>query len=344
LANVQLNVVRDPVRRDVAGLVGSNLFPEQGEGMFWQRIRLALLVGVLSSGAVASAQASHGCAAPCAPVCCTEWVREAYPVTRTCYRTEYKQETYTAYRCECVPETRTFTCTVYKRVPEVQTVTRTVCVSVPTCEERTVMQACWTCKPVTCTVRKCIDQGHWECREVPVCEKHHFLSGCLKKLRKHHSCEECCEPCCPPPTKIVKVWVPCPVWVEVPVTTLQRVCEYKPVTIKVTVCKTEVKQVPCQVTCWRCVPEVQPRTCQVMTTRMVPYQATRCVPVCIPYQETITCYRLVAKPAPAAPAAPAPTACCETPCCEPCCVTTCCKPKCHKHRCSGLFHRSSCCD
>ena len=131
--------------------------------MFWQRVRFALLVGALTVGAVPSAQAWHSCcAAPCAPTaCCTEWVREPYTTTRTCYRTEYKQEAYTAYRCECVPVTRTYTCTVYKQVPEVQTVMRTVCVTVPVVEERTVMQAHWTCKPVTCTVRKCVDQGHW---------------------------------------------------------------------------------------------------------------------------------------------------------------------------------------
>ena len=43
------------------------------------------------------------------------------------------------YKTECVPETRTRVCTVYKRVPEMRTEVRNVCVKVPCVEERTVM-------------------------------------------------------------------------------------------------------------------------------------------------------------------------------------------------------------
>jgi hypothetical protein len=308
--------------------------------MLWHRVRFALLAGVLASGAVVTARADEGgqpAGSPAAPpvahsapctrtVTCTEWVPEQYPCTRTVYKTEYKQETYTAYRCESIPETKTYTCTVYKQVPEVRTETRMVCVTVPTVEERTCMQTFVTCKPVTHIVRKCVDKGHYECREVPCAPKHHWLK---KLCSRHH--DDCCEPCCPPPTKIVKVWVPCPVWIETPVTRMERVCETRPVTVKVTVCKTHWQPQQYQVTCLKCVPEQVTRTCQVMTTRMVPYQATRCVAVCVPHQETVMATRMVAR-----------TVVKEVPV-APCCETVCCKTHGHgHHRSAGLHFRHSC--
>lgn len=304
--------------------------------MVWQRVRSALLVGVLASVGAAPALADDCCApAPCATrkVCCTEWVPEQYQCTRTVYRTESHQETYTAYRCESVPETRNYTCTVYKRVPEVQNVTRTVCVNVPHVETRTVMEAVVSYKPVTCTVRKCVDRGHYECREVP-CESHRLFGG-FKKLFHHHDCCDSCEPCCPPPTKTVRVWVPCKVWEECPVTRMERVCEYRPKTCQVTVCRTETRQETCQVTVWKCVPEQQTRTCTVMVSRTVPYQATRTVCRCVPHQETYTATRLVAR-----------TVEKEIPCATSCCETLCCKPKCHGLKLGHLLSRlhSSCCD
>jgi hypothetical protein len=277
-----------------------------------KHLRTAGLAGVVATVLALSAQAEDkaptaapptaapaaapaaDCGAPaadcCAPqyrtVCVTEWKAEQYQSTRTCYRTETKQETYTAYRCECVPETRTRTCTVYKMVPEVHTETRTVCVRVPVCEERTVMKSYVTCKPVVHTVRKCVDQGHYECREV-CCKP--SLHDRLHKLCHHN---DCCESCAPP-TKTVRVWVPCPVWVETPVTCYERVCEQRPVTCKVTTWKTEQRQESCQVTCCKCVPEVKTETYQVMVAHQVPYQATRCVCVSVPYQETVTLCRMV---------------------------------------------------
>jgi hypothetical protein len=300
--------------------------------MVWQRVRLALLAGVVAASAALSARADDCCApASSAPACAPQ----PSVCTRTAYRTEYKQETYTAYRCESVPETRTYTCTVYKRVPEVRTVTCTKCVCVPVVEERTVMQTCVTCKPVTHMTSRCVDRGHWECCEVP-CKKSHRLSGCLHRLCHRKSCcDSCAEPCCPPPTKTVRKWVPCKVWEQVPVTRMERVCESRPVKCHVTTYKREMREEKVQVTCWKCVPETRTQTCQVMVTRRVPYQATRTVAVCVPCQETVAC----------------------------CQATTCCKPRCcrsharccHREKCrSGCFHRcgghrgchakTSCCD
>jgi hypothetical protein len=251
----------------------------------------------------------------------TECVPETYQATRTAYRTECRQETFTAYRTECAPETRTRVCTFYKQVPEVQTLTRNYWVCVPTVEERVVMERVVTYKPVTHMVCKCVDRGHWECCEVPCkecCLKRMFKKLCHKK--------DCCDEC--PPTKIVKVWVPCPVYEYCPVTTCQKVCEYRPVTCKVTVLKRELRQEQCQVTCWKCVPEQRTETYQVLVPRLVPYQATRSVAVCVPYQETVTLTRtvsrVVAKQVPVEACAP-----------------TCCPPKCH-HRCAGLCCRHHC--
>jgi hypothetical protein len=300
--------------------------------MVWQRVRFVLVAGVLMAGAAVSARAEDQAApAPATQtVTCTEWVPEQKQCTRTVYKTEYKQETYTAYRCECVPESRTYNVTVYKQVQDVKTVTRNYCVCVPTVEERTVMRAHVTCVPETKMVRKCVEKGHYECKEVPVC---HPIKDCFKKLCHN----DCCEPCCPPPTKTVRVWVPCPVYKECPVTCMKRVCEYRPEKIKVCVNKMETRQEQCQVTYCKCVPEQQTRTCTVMVTKKTPYQATRCVPVCVPHQETYTVCRMVPR-----------TVTKQVPVCPaPCCETTCCKSHCHKwlHRCSGLHVRhSDCCD
>jgi len=300
--------------------------------MTWQRC--ALLAGVLSAAAVLPARADDAAApAPCAPayrtVCVSEWVPEQYQCTRTVYKTECRTETYTAYKCECVPETRTRTCTVYKMVPETRVKTRRYCVCVPVCEEKTVMQACWTCKPVTCMVKKCVDQGHYECHEVcckpTLCERIH------EACKKHR--EGCCY--CPPPpkTKIEKCWVPCKVWIECPVTKMERVCEYKPVTCKVTTYKQEVREEKVNVTCCKCVPECRTENYTCYVQKMVPCQATRVCKVCVPVQETVTCCRMVCR------TVEKKVPVCETTCCTPCCCEPCCAHKCHKH-----FHKSCCCE
>lgn len=269
--------------------------------MFWQRFRLIALAGAVAAAAAVPARAGD-CCSP-APCC------------QTTYKVEYRQEAYTAYKWVCTPETRTRTCTVWKRVPETRTVTQCVCVTVPCVEERTVMQSYVTCKPVTHMVRKCVDRGHWECREVPCCRS--WRERCHRHHRHGCGCEEsCCESCCPSPTRTVRVWVPCKQWIECPVTCMQRCCECRPVTCKVTVCKHEIRQVQHQVTCWKCVPECRTEAYTCMVPHCVPYQATRCVAVCVP--------------------CPAP-ACCETTCCKPTCcpVSTCCNTRgegcCHHH-------------
>jgi hypothetical protein len=141
-----------------------------------------------------------------------------------------------------------------------------------------------TCKPVTTISRKCVDLGHWECREVPCRES--FLA---RWRRKH----DCCEPC-PPPTKTVKVWCPNKVWVETPVTTLVRTCEWVPTPVQVTVCKLVEKKEVVKVTSYKCIAEQKVETYTVTVAKCVPFEATRTVAHCVPVQEKVTCTRLVA--------------------------------------------------
>jgi hypothetical protein len=130
------------------------------------------------------------------------------------------------------------------------------------------------------------------------------------------------------PMKTIRVWCPCPTWEECPVTCYQRVCECRPVKIKVCCYHREVRQVPCQVTCWKCVPEQRTETYQVMVMRKVPCQATPCVSACGGCQGC----------------ASAP--CCQTTCCCTSCASSCCcRRKDWFHRCSGLhFRHEGCCD
>lgn len=278
--------------------------------MIWQRARLALLANVLLAAAALSARGADGVAAPATQsVCVTEWVPQNYTTTRTVYRTQCVQENYTAYRTVCVPETRTQTCVVNCMVPEYRNVVRTVCVSVPTVETRTVMKSVWTCKPVTTVTRKCVDMGHYECRQVP-CHQ-----SCLTKWRKKRNC--CCE-CCPPPMKTVRVWCPNKVWVETPCTKMVRVRECVPTTIQVCCCKMVPKQECVRVCCYRCVPQQKVTTCTVMVAKCVPYQATRTVARCVPCQETVVCCRMVPQ------TVVKQVACCNpcNPCCTPCCCVS----------------------
>jgi hypothetical protein len=315
----------------------------KGDGMIRQQIRVALLTGSLVAATALAARAENACqpapaapaAQPCAPpfrtVCVTERVPETYQTTRIVYDRVCREERYTAYRCECVPETKTRTITTYRRVPEVKEVVRQVCVGrIPVVEERTVMKTQWTCVPETRVVRKCVDKGHYECKEVPC------GPSCLDRLRKlcrrHDCCEEACEPC-PPRTKTVKVWVPCPVWQEHTVTCTKRVCQHIPVKCQVTVCKPQFKEERCQVTVCKCVPEMRTETYTCMAQKRIPYEATRTVVRCVPREEKVTCTRMVCRTV--QKQVPVETCCAETSSCKPRCF----------HRCGGLgFRHHGCCD
>jgi hypothetical protein len=260
-------------------------------------------------------------------------VPETYQAKRTVYKTVCREEKYTAFRTECVPEKRTRTCTVYKTVPEVRTVTRTVTECVPCVEDRVVSKPCYRTVTETHMVKRCVSRGHYECREVPCRRSFRESLGHLCN-RGHGCCESSCE--CPPPTRTVKVWVSCPVYEDVPVTRCRRVCEYHQEVVKVTTYKRVCREVPTQVTCYRCVPESRVEEYTALVPRQVPYQATRMVSVCVPHEETVTCTRMVPRIVER-----------QVPVCEAPCVTECCSGGSRHHggRLGGFFNRRShCCD
>jgi hypothetical protein len=150
------------------------------------------------------------------------------------------------------------------------------------------MRPHWTYQHVTTMTTRRVDRGHFECREV-YSHRRAFKNRVGRLCGRY---DDCCNPC-PPPTRTAKVWVPCIVCEQVPVTTCRKVCEMRPTVVRVHTCRTEVREVPHQVTSWRCVPQHQVVKCTVMTTRMVPYEAVRHVAVCVPHVENVTLCRMV---------------------------------------------------
>ncbi len=315
--------------------------------MIWQRIRMALLACVALAAAAVAARAeeaappvatpnvpvaSAAAPAPCGPpmrtVCVQEWVPQQYEAVRTVYKTECVQERYTAWRTECVPQTRTQVVTVNRMVPEWREEVRTVCTRVPCVETRTGYKRVCAYKQVTTVTRKCVDMGHYECREVP-CKP-----SCFHRM-KHHG--DCCEPC-PPPTKTVKVWCPNKVWVETPCTKTVKTWECVPYTYQVTVCKVVPQQQTVRVCVNRCVPEQKTVTCTVMVSRKVPYEAVRTVARCVPVQEKYTACRMVCRTVEKQVPVETCGGCAETSSCyTPCCGSG------HGHR-RGHGHKAGCCN
>jgi hypothetical protein len=302
--------------------------------MIWQQVRKALLASVVVAAGTASARGDDCCAPACAPatrtVTCIEYVPEQYQTTRTTYKTECRQEAYTAYRCEMVPETRTRTVTCYKTVSETVMETRTVCVKVPVTEQRTVMKTCTKMVPCQETVMVKVDRGHWECKQVEV---HHPLRGLCHR-------NDCCPPC--PEYKTKKCWVPCVVCEPKTVCRMKCVTECVPTTVCVTTCKIEQRTETCPVTRCRCVPECRTETYTCCVAKQVPFQCTRTVKVCVPCTETVTCCRMVPK------CVEKQVACGG---CGESCGNTCCGhvASYHKHAMRGHKHghdcgTSSCCD
>jgi len=106
-------------------------------------------------------------------------------------------------------------------------------------------------------------------------------------------CGSCCEPvkCCREVCR--KVWVRCPEYECCPVTVCKKVKVCETVVCKVAVCKTVCEDVQVQVCVTKCVPECRTETFCVNVCRQVPCTGTRTVRVCVPYEETVTCTRMV---------------------------------------------------
>jgi hypothetical protein len=206
------------------------------------------------------------------------------------------------------------------------------------------MRPCYHTVTETKMVTKCVDRGHYECRECySPCKA---LCNRLSSFGHGHGCCDPCNPCCeqqcrPSDCVTRKVWVPCMVQECCPVTCCRKVCEMRPEVVRVNTCRTEWREEKVRVCCYRCVPEQVVQKYTVCTMQRVPYQCTRCVPVCVPCEEMVTCTRYVARTVTReVPCAPV-NECCSSPCCESC-----------GHRwfrgCSGLRgfgHRhGGCCD
>ena len=113
----------------------------------------------------------------------------------------------------------------------------------------------------------------------------------------HNACSSPCGDACAQPCRTVtrKVWVSCPQYVDCPVTVCKKVCCPEQVKCKVAVCRQVWDEVKVKVCTYQCVTEnrVEKYTC--CETRKVPCKATRTVRVCVPYEETVTCTRMVAR-------------------------------------------------
>jgi len=214
--------------------------------------------------------------APCVPqkVMCCEMVPEQRQCVRTVYKMQEKVEKYTAYKCVPTMEERTRTVCCPRYVTETVMVNKTCVERVPVWQDKVITKTRYVTQQVCETRTRCVDRGHWEYKEVPVCG-----GGLLRK-------GDCCD-CCPK-TKCVKCWVPCKVMETYQVTCCKRVPVCETCTVKVccykTVCKTI--QVPCTRT--RCVMEQKVEKYQCCVNKMVPYEATRTVCCCVPVQENYT--------------------------------------------------------
>jgi len=189
---------------------------------------------------------------------------------------------------------------------------------VTTYEERTVMKTCYQTVQETVMEKKLVRLGHWECRET--CGGGLLGGGLFGGGHGHGN--NCCDPCATSctPVRTKKVWVCCPEYTCCPRTVCKKVCVQVPTVCKVPVCRQVWEDVTVNVCTYQCVTEnvVQKYTCY--ETRQVPCKATRVVRVCVPYQETVTCCRMVSRcverQVPVCNTSCCNTSCCETSCCS----------------------------
>lgn len=266
-------------------------------------------VAVLAMALPAQAHHRRGCGgcetascaavAGCAPTCevvkkkvmVTEWLPEEYEATRTVYKTDYKDEKYTAHKTDWINEERTRKVTTYKNVPETKDVVVSRWECVPTEEERTITRCVKKTIQVTEKVKRTVDKGgHYECREV-LCRQRH---SCF--LHRHDcGCDACQAEACAPATRTVQVYVPNCVTEEVPVT--YNKCVWEPVTekVKCTVYKRVEKKETVKVTTCKCVAETHDEKYTVKVPKTTSYEATRKVAVCTPVTEKYKATRMVPK-------------------------------------------------
>jgi hypothetical protein len=293
--------------------------------MVCQSLRLALLIGAITAVAVSPVRANFRaprCCDPCGSgsagsgcgpttpafrtVTCTEWVRENVTTTRKAYKVECRTETYDTCKTECVPVCKERVVTVNRKVPVWKEECRKVCHKETCYEERTVNKTSHKFVQETVMKKTCVRMGHWECQEVaPLFAG--FGSGGLFKGHGHcgSGCSDACAaPCatscndaCSSPcrTRTKKVWVSCPEYKECPTTVCKKVCVTECVKCKVAVCKNVWREEKVKVCTYQCVAEQRVEKYTCYERRQVACKATRTVRVCVPYEETVTCCKLVPK-------------------------------------------------
>ena len=142
---------------------------------------------VPAQAAQAPAQAPQ---APQAPrtrrIIVKECVPETYEAKVISYQNEMVDQNVRVPRKVMVEETRQRPVVDTEWVTEMRDCRRTVVDCVPTEETRTVYRKVTTCQPVTTIKRTVVDNGQWECMEVPT------LCHQLKEaFRSKHGCRKC---------------------------------------------------------------------------------------------------------------------------------------------------------
>jgi len=249
-------------------------------------------------------------------ICVPTYETVTNKVTVTVMKPEQRERTYTV--CKRVPYTETVTQeytvmvqktemrkathTVYK--PVMREVTQNYTVMVPHQEVRQGVRNVPVCEPVTLPYTVCVDQGHWETREVPVQYGYGYRGPCGSCGGCGHyqgaSCTGCggCGSCvAPPQTRCVRVWVPNPVQVQRTRTVMQTRYVQQPYQYPVTVCRPEertrtvqvcdrvAEQVTVDVPHTYCVPEKRTRTYDVTKYKNVEETKTQTYCVMVPHQE-----------------------------------------------------------
>jgi hypothetical protein len=152
----------------------------------------------------------------------------------------------------CAPATKLVTVTEYKKVPVEKIVTVRQIKSVPVKETREITT--YSTKKVTeqVPVTKCVDKGHYECREVVVGQRSHRVPVTTKD-----ACGNCvtrCERVCEPVTRTQKVWVPNVVKETSMATVTRCISVPEKKTVEVTTCKKVAEERKVTVCAYECVP------------------------------------------------------------------------------------------
>jgi hypothetical protein len=154
--------------------------------------------------------------------------------------------------CAPAPATKLVTVTEYKKVPVEKMVTVREVKSVPVKETREITT--YSTKKVTeqVPVTKCVDKGHFECREVVVGQRSHRVP-----VTTQDACGNCvtrCERVCEPVVRTQKVWVPNVVKESGTATVTRCVKVPEKKTVEVTTCKKVVTEKQVKVCAYECVP------------------------------------------------------------------------------------------